>query len=90
MDKRSEPVQIQEIVNRKFSRAFQGYDIGEVDAFLDEIIRDMERMEQELQLLELRNKMLLEELARANVQSGFLDPLPEPEKQEESGEGPSC
>ena len=50
----------------------------------------MERMEQELQLLELRNKMLLEELARANVQSGFLDPLPEPEKQEESGEGPSC
>ena len=43
-------MQIQEIVNRKFSRAFQGYDIGEVDAFLDEIIRDMERMEQELQL----------------------------------------
>ena len=83
-------MQIQEIVNRKFSRAFQGYDIGEVDAFLDEIIRDMERMEQELQLLELRNKMLLAELARANVQSGFLDPLPEPEKQEESGEGPSC
>ncbi len=83
-------MQIQEIVNRKFSRAFQGYDIGEVDAFLDEIIRDMERMEQELQLLELRNKMLLEELAWANVQSGFLDPLPEPEKQEESGEGPSC
>lgn len=83
-------MQIQEIVNRKFSRAFQGYDIGEVDAFLDEIIRDMERMEQELQLLELRNKMLLEELARDNVQSGFLDPLPEPEKQEESGEGPSC
>ena len=83
-------MQLQEIVNRRFSRAFQGYDIGEVDAFLDEIIRDMERMEQELQLLELRNKMLLEELARANVQSGFLDPLPEPEKQEESGEGPSC
>ena len=86
----SEPGQIQEIVHRKFSRAFQGYDIGEVDAFLDEIIRAMERMAQELQLLELRNKMLLEELARANVQSGFLDPLPEPEKQEESGEGPSC
>jgi len=75
-------VQIQEIINRKFSRAFQGYDIGEVDAFLDEIIRDMERMEQELQLLELRNKMLLEELARANVQSGFLDPLPAAEKQD--------
>ena len=82
-------MQIQEIVNRKFSRAFQGYDIGEVDAFLDEIIRDMERMEQELQLLELRNKMLLEELARANVQSGFLDPLPESEKKSEPNDEPS-
>ncbi len=82
-------MQIQEIINRKFSRAFQGYDIGEVDAFLDEIIRDMERMEQELQLLELRNKMLLEELARANVQSGFLDPLPESEKKSEPNDEPS-
>ncbi len=82
-------MQIQEIINRKFSRAFQGYDIGEVDAFLDEIIRDMERMEQELQLLELRNKMLLEELARANVQSGFLDPFPESEKKDEPNDEPS-
>lgn len=57
---------IKEIVERKFSRAFRGYDIGEVDAFLDEIIRDQERMEQEMQLLELRNKMLLEELGRLN------------------------
>lgn len=67
-------MQIQEIVNRKFSRAFQGYDIGEVDAFLDEIIRDMERMEQELQLLELRNKMLLEELARPTSRAAFWTP----------------
>ncbi len=55
-----------EIIEHKFSRAFRGYDIGEVDAFLDEILRDQERLEQELDLLEVRNKMLLEELGRLN------------------------
>ena len=60
-------MQAKDIIDHKFSRAFRGYDIGEVDAFLDEIIRDQERMEQELQLLELRNKMLLEELAMAQA-----------------------
>ncbi|MEA5059598.1 MAG: DivIVA domain-containing protein [Candidatus Pelethousia sp.] len=55
-----------DIIERKFSRAFRGYDVSEVDAFLDEILRDQERMEQEMQLLELRNKMLLDELAGTN------------------------
>jgi len=64
-------MQAKEIIERKFSRAFRGYDIGEVDAFLDEILRDQERMEQAMQLFELRNKMLLDELARANP--SFLD-----------------
>lgn len=58
-------MQAKEIIERRFSRAFRGYDVGEVDAFLDEILRDQERMEQELRLLELRNNMLLEELTRA-------------------------
>jgi len=57
----------QEIIERKFSRAFRGYDIAEVDAFLDEIVKDMERAEQERQLLELRNQLLLEQLARHGV-----------------------
>lgn len=59
-------MQAEDIIKRRFSRAFRGYDIGEVDAFLDEILRDQERVEQQMQLLELRNKMLLEELAKAN------------------------
>ncbi len=59
-------MQAKEIIEHKFSRAFRGYDIGEVDAFLDEILRDQERLEQELDLLEVRNKMLLEELGRLN------------------------
>ena len=60
-------MQAKEIIAHQFSRSFRGYDIAEVDAFLDEIVRDQERIEQELQLLELRNKMLLEELAREKV-----------------------
>ncbi len=52
----------QEIVNKQFSRAFWGYDIGEVDEFLDDIVRANEIMEQELELAQLRIKMLLEEL----------------------------
>lgn len=66
-------MQAEEIINRKFSRAFRGYDIGEVDAFLDEILRDQERMEQELALLQVRNKMLLDEISKSDP--SFLPPL---------------
>ena len=55
-------IKSEEIINRQFSRAFWGYDIREVDEFLDEIIRGNERAEQELEIAQLRIKMLLEEL----------------------------
>ena len=55
-------IKSEEIINRQFSRAFWGYDIGEVDEFLDEIIRGNERAEQVLEIAHLRIKMLLEEL----------------------------
>ena len=43
-----------EIINKRFSHAFFGYDVIEVDGFLDEIIREMDRMHNELDILELR------------------------------------
>ncbi len=52
----------QKIINKHFQRSFLGYDVEEVDAFLDEIIRDMERAEQEMGIARLRIRMLLEEL----------------------------
>lgn len=58
---------ITDIANRKFSRAVMGYNISEVDAFLDEIAKDLERREQDLKLLELRNEMLIERLAASGV-----------------------
>ena len=55
-------IKAEEIINKQFSRAFWGYDIGEVDEFLDDIVRSNERAEQELEIAQLRIKMLLEEL----------------------------
>ena len=52
------------IINKTFTRAFLGYDAGEVDSFLDEVIREFDRIKQELDVARLRNKMLLEELER--------------------------
>ena len=39
----------------------------EVDQFLDEIVKELEHMEQENKLLELRNQMLLDRMARDGV-----------------------
>ncbi len=52
------------IINKTFTRAFLGYDAEEVDSFLDEVIREFDRIKQELDVARLRNKMLLEELER--------------------------
>ncbi len=60
-------MKISDIANRKFSRAFMGYNIMEVDAFLDEIAKDIERREQDIKLLELRNEMLIERLASSGI-----------------------
>ena len=40
-----------EIIDRKFSRAFEGYDIAEVDFFLDELYREFSLMENEIESL---------------------------------------
>ena len=56
-----------DIIEKQFNRAFWGYDIVEVDQFLDEIVKELEHMEQENKLLELRNQMLLDRMARDGV-----------------------
>lgn len=50
-----------DIENKDFSRAKKGYDMEEVDEFLDLIIVDMERLMRE-------NRRLKEELGKANTQ----------------------
>lgn len=43
-----------DIIKKKFSHSFTGYDISEVDFFLDEIIREFDRRNNETSLLEFR------------------------------------
>ncbi|MCL2672428.1 MAG: DivIVA domain-containing protein [Clostridiales bacterium] len=44
-----------EIANKNFRRAFIGYDMEQVDAFLDEILAELDRMQQERH--ELRERL---------------------------------
>ena len=52
----------QEIIDKKFSRAFNGYDVAEVDYFLDELyreltFRDREEAALQTQIDELRSEL---------------------------------
>jgi DivIVA domain-containing protein len=53
-----------DIISKKFSRVFRGYDIQEVDAFLDEVVRDYERYEKDNRLMVQRIQALLDEIDR--------------------------
>ncbi|HWQ58778.1 MAG TPA: DivIVA domain-containing protein [Clostridia bacterium] len=77
------------IIDKDFQRSFLGYDVEEVDAFLDEIIRDMDRQEQEMGVLRLRVRMLLEELAcRGPVRRAPEEPETAPALEEAAPEEP--
>lgn len=66
---------IEDIVKKEFSRSFMGYDMREVDYFLDEIIEQMETYERERQEMLTAMEYLLRELEQ------FDDIADEAEKQ---------
>ncbi len=51
-----------DIVRQRFTKVFRGYDVQEVDLFLDEVIRTLDDMERERNLLLSRMEALLNEL----------------------------
>ncbi len=51
-----------DIVKARFTKVFRGYDIQEVDLFLDDVIRTLDEMEQERNLLLSRMEALLIQL----------------------------
>ena len=56
-----------DILQKQFKRSFRGFDIEEVDAFLDLIIRDYETFQKEISFLQAENERLLtkvDELSR--------------------------
>ena len=44
-------MECEDIINKKFNRSFIGYDIGQVDAFLDELYSEMQALKAELEML---------------------------------------
>ena len=47
-----------DILNKQFKRSFRGFDIEEVDAFLDQIIRDYDTFQKEISYLQSENERL--------------------------------
>lgn len=58
---------VEAIANKSFRRTFLGYDLEEVDDFLDEIIRQIQQMEQERQELTDTIDYLVGELKNAGI-----------------------
>jgi len=63
------PIDIQE---KEFSRAVRGYKEDEVNAFLDEITLDLERLLNELRETKEENSRLVEELERHRGSEGTV------------------
>ncbi len=58
---------VEAIANKSFRRTFLGYDLEQVDDFLDEIIRQMQQMEQERRELIDTIDYLVGELRSAGI-----------------------
>lgn len=56
-----------DIVRQRFTKVFRGYDVQEVDIFLDEVIRTIDELEKERNVLLSRVEALLNELDRYDV-----------------------
>ena len=58
---------VEAIANKSFRRTFLGYDLEEVDNFLDEIIQQIQQMEQERRELTDTIDYLVGELKNAGI-----------------------
>ena len=57
-----------DIIHKKFSRAFRGYDPAEVDAFLDEIVRELDKLTQACSLAETRVELAEKKIIKEQEQ----------------------
>ena len=73
-------MRIDEIVNHVFTRAFMGYDIEQVDVFLDEVIETLERYE-----AEKREMLAAMEYLMKKLEHGQKVPLADMKKANDSG-----
>ena len=73
-------MRIDEIVNKVFTRSFMGYDIEQVDGYLDEVIETLERYE-----AEKREMLFAMEYLMKQVEYGRKIPLADMKKAIDSG-----
>lgn len=66
-----------EIFEREFKHVLRGYDKDEVDEFLDEVIKDYETYEAQLQALRKENEQLRAQL-KANKETQPVSPIAAP------------
>lgn len=71
----------QTIIEKRFTRSIEGYDIEEVDAFLDEVAREFDRRDAALNVARLRIKLLLGEMES----HGLI-----PKRNDQNGEKEAC
>lgn len=69
-------MQIDDIVNKEFSRSFMGYDMREVDGFLDDIIDKLERYESERREMLTAMEYLLDKLEKGGALPSGKQELP--------------
>ena len=58
-----------DILNKQFKRSFRGFDIEEVDAFLDQIIRDYDTFQKEISYLQSENERLVNKVDELSKQA---------------------
>lgn len=66
----------EDIVNKKFSFSFRGYNPDEVDAFLDEVVEEMEYLQAEIERLTSRQALVEEQqTAIGSMESALRETL---------------
>lgn len=63
-----------DILNKQFKRSFRGFDIDEVDAFLDQIMRDYDTFQKEISFLQSENERLLNKIDELSKQASIAKP----------------
>ena len=58
-----------DILNKQFKRSFRGFDIEEVDSFLDLIIRDYDTFQKEISFLQSENERLVNKVDELSKQA---------------------
>lgn len=70
----------EEIVNKQFKKSMRGYDVEQVDEFLNEIIADFDKFEKTLNTLKAQNESLKDQIRRDQIDIDIEKTMTQPMK----------